>query len=269
LLGETRYDAAGVKLSSQYYLWLDSLPIGGLALTYNANGAVASSTRFYLHADHLNTPRLATNQAGEEIWRWASDAFGEGDAISAPNSGLQAINLRFPGQYFDSESGLHYNYFRDYDPETGRYVESDPIGLAGGVNTFGYVEGNPLVKTDPLGLWVVQALQIGARAVAAGGRGGAFSGPKQGASNILPPRGLAWNPGQGLTLPPLAPPMPATGDDNMCEPGEEPCEEEVKHCEQICENSMSDPNRQNVWGGSWNTCMMGCVSQRCGGNRAN
>ena len=69
LLGETRYDANGVKLSSQYYLWLDSLPIGGLALTYNASGAVASSTRFYLHADHLNTPRLATNQAGEEIWR--------------------------------------------------------------------------------------------------------------------------------------------------------------------------------------------------------
>lgn len=267
LLEETFYNTAGQQQSSQFYVWLDNLPLGGITVIYGANGAngaIASSEPFFLHFDHLGTPRVATNANLQPVWTWASDAFGIGAA-----SGSLTINLRFPGQYYDQESGLHYNYFRDYDPETGRYVESDPIGLDGGLNTFGYVEGNPLVKTDPLGLWVVQALQIGARAVAAGGRGGAFSGPKQGSSNILPPRGLAWNPGQGLTLPPLAPPMPATGDDNMCEPGEEPCEEEVKHCEQICENSMSDPNRQNVWGGSWNTCMMGCVSQRCGGNRAN
>ncbi|MCT7340664.1 RHS repeat-associated core domain-containing protein [Pseudomonas aeruginosa] len=60
------------------------------------------------------------------------------------SQGSTQVNLRFPGQYYDAESGLHYNYFRDYDPETGRYVESDPIGLAGGFNTFAYVGGNPL-----------------------------------------------------------------------------------------------------------------------------
>ncbi|MNQ71521.1 putative deoxyribonuclease RhsC [compost metagenome] len=152
LLGETRYNIQGVKLSSQYYLWLDAMPLGGIALDFDAAGAISSSTAFYLHADHLNTPRLATNQTQQEVWRWQSDAFGEGAATIPPGSGLNAINLRFPGQYYDSESGLHYNYFRDYDPQTGRYVESDPIGLRGGLNTYGYVGGNPVNIFDTYGL---------------------------------------------------------------------------------------------------------------------
>lgn len=110
---------------------------------------------YFVHTDHLNTPRLITSDTGQAVWSWANDdPYGN----NAPNenpagAGNFTCNLRLPGQYFDAELNTHYNYFRDYDPATGRYLESDPIGLAGGVNTYGYVGGNPLSHTDPLGLW--------------------------------------------------------------------------------------------------------------------
>ncbi len=149
LLGEAEHDGSGRKLRAQYYLWLDSLPLATIDADYDAQGKVGNPTLLYLHGDHLDTPRLATDASGQIAWQWQSDAFGRGEALS---QGSTQVNLRFPGQYYDAESGLHYNYFRDYDPETGRYVESDPIGLVGGLNTYGYVEGNPLGLSDPLGL---------------------------------------------------------------------------------------------------------------------
>ncbi|TEN71518.1 RHS repeat protein, partial [Pseudomonas aeruginosa] len=130
------------------YLWLDSLPLATIDADYDAQGKVGNPTLLYLHGDHLDTPRLATDASGQIAWQWQSDAFGRGEALS---QGSTQVNLRFPGQYYDAESGLHYNYFRDYDPETGRYVESDPIGLAGGLNTYVYVEGNPLAYVDEWG----------------------------------------------------------------------------------------------------------------------
>ena len=147
LLGEQLFNNQGAKVSGQYYIWLDSMPLGGVSVQYSTTGSISNTTPFYLHVDHLNTPRLATNQVQQTVWQWQSDAFGVGQA-----SGSLAINLRFPGQYFDQETGLHYNYFRDYDPETGRYVESDPIGLNGGLNTYAYVGSNPVGLVDPNGL---------------------------------------------------------------------------------------------------------------------
>ncbi|PAU64877.1 hypothetical protein BZL41_08300, partial [Pseudomonas sp. PIC25] len=124
-------------------------------LSYASDGTTLASNRlYYLHADHLNTPRLATDTQQRLLWSWNSDAFGVGPANPDVDGDGIAIDipLRFPGQLYDAHSALHYNYFRDYDPETGRYVESDPIGLNGGLNTYGYVEGNPIYYSDPSGL---------------------------------------------------------------------------------------------------------------------
>jgi RHS repeat-associated protein len=85
------------------------------------------------------------------VWQAKYDPYGKAMITTASITN----NLRFPGQYFDSETNLHYNYFRYYEPETGRYITSDPIGLSGGINTYGYVGGNPLSFYDPNGLgWI-------------------------------------------------------------------------------------------------------------------
>ena len=136
------YDVNGNAL--QEVIWFAGLPVA-VSQTDNL---------FYVYSDHLGTPRVITNQANTTVWQWQSDGFGKTAANEDPDGDGNpfAFNLRFAGQYYDVETGLHYNYFRDYDPSTGRYVQSDPIGLAGGLNTYGYVRGNPLKYVDALGL---------------------------------------------------------------------------------------------------------------------
>jgi RHS repeat-associated protein len=115
---------------------------------------VRQGTVYYLHTDQLGTPRAVTDTSKNVIWRWDSDPFGMMAANEDPDGdGTKfAFNLRFAGQYYDKETRLHYNYFRYYDPSTGRYITSDPIGLKGGLNTYGYVGGNPLIWIDQYGL---------------------------------------------------------------------------------------------------------------------
>jgi RHS repeat-associated protein len=138
LLGE--YSSTGALV--QETIWMGTLPVA----TLRPNGS--SVTIYYVHTDHLGTPRKITNPSGNTLmWRWDPDTFG-----SVAPTGTLTYNLRFPGQYSLGESGLYYNYFRDYDPQMGRYIESDPLGLAAGVNTYGYANNNPLTFADPTGL---------------------------------------------------------------------------------------------------------------------
>jgi len=113
-----------------------------------AGPTVQPANLLYIHADHLGSPQKLTNTTQAIAWDGVFDPFGEEVAIT----GLAAMPLRFPGQYADDETGFRYNFFRDYDPGVGRYVESDPIGLRGGINTYVYVDGNPIGATDELGL---------------------------------------------------------------------------------------------------------------------
>ncbi|TXH65378.1 MAG: RHS repeat protein [Lysobacteraceae bacterium] len=135
----------------QQAIWLDDLPVGLLV------GAGANQMLYYIEADALGAPRVVIDPIrNAAIWRWdlSGEAFGDGAPDEDPDGDGVAFvfDMRFPGQRYDAATGLNYNYFRDYDPETGRYVQSDPIGLGGGISTYGYVGGSPLSETDPFGL---------------------------------------------------------------------------------------------------------------------
>ena len=117
--------------------------------------AIRPSGVWMIHSDQLGTPRALVGTSGTIAWSWDSAAFGNTLQNSDPDGNLSHVYFdhRFPGQLYDSETQIHYNYFRDYDPSTGRYVQSDPIGLEGGINTYGYANQNPIRFVDPLGLY--------------------------------------------------------------------------------------------------------------------
>lgn len=164
---EVLYDESGKRLHSfvqstsgfganafREYVYLDDVPVA----TVDAAGIA------YLETDHLGTPRVAADPT-TNAWRWRwnffGTAFGE-HAPTLPASGALTLDLRYPGQVSDAETGLHYNYFRDYESATGRYIESDPIGLGGGISTYAYVSGRPLSFYDPNGLGVRRWIECGA-----------------------------------------------------------------------------------------------------------
>ena len=143
------YDQSG-HLVSEYgtsnkeYVWLGSVPIAVVDIVGT------QSKQSYVHADALGVPRALVDATGAIFWQWdyANNPFGE----QAPTSTGYEFNLRFPGQYFDAESGLNYNHHRYYEPAMGRYLQHDPAGLSAGPNPYAYVSGRPMASIDPAGL---------------------------------------------------------------------------------------------------------------------
>jgi RHS repeat-associated protein len=189
--------------------------------------AIMDGQRFAVHSDHLNTPRRLTDASNRPRWQWAYSAFGDVPAQSLPSAGVPTVsyNLRYPGQV-DDFNGLFYNFNRFYDPRVGRYTQSDPIGLEGGWNRFGYVEANPLLNIDPKGL-TIQPKPIG----------------PAGENNMSP-----------------RPDKP----DQVCFSND--CAKERQSCIAICTRARFDQDMPNVFGGSFQRCMRGCMPARCGGS---
>jgi RHS repeat-associated protein len=145
LIGE--YTGGGSLIEETVYV--GDIPVA--TLIPNGSGGV---NIFYVHTDQLNTPRkIAQPSSGTLAWRWDSDPFGTTSPNENPAGlGTFVFNLRYPGQYSQSETGLSYNYLRDYDPQVGRYLESDPIGQRGGINTYAYAREDAISRSDPSGL---------------------------------------------------------------------------------------------------------------------
>jgi RHS repeat-associated protein len=131
----------GNGVYSREVIWLGNIPI---AQVRNVSG---TATLYWIHADPLGTPRIITDGTGGTVWQRTQEPFGENDVVSNPVGAY--TNLRFDGQFTDTLTGLSYNLMRDYDPSIGRYTTADPIGIAGGLNRYGYGMNNPLVWTDP------------------------------------------------------------------------------------------------------------------------
>ena len=142
-------ESDGTGAAIREYLYLGDLPLAVVDHT-----GVGSAALYHVHADHLGTPRVMTDGTKAVVWDAVFKPFGEVASLS----GTAVNDNRFPGQLADAVAGFHYNYFRDYDPTTGRYMQSDPIGLEGGLNTYAYVFSDPIHLIDPKGL---EALVIG------------------------------------------------------------------------------------------------------------
>lgn len=144
--GRLTGEYSGTGAAQTEYIYLDAIPVG----------VVKGGVMYYVETDHLGTPRQVVKPATNAVvWKWdfLQNTFGNSAPDQDPDgdSVQFSLGLRFPGQYADAETGLNYNYLRDYEPELGRYVESDPIGLAGDTATYAYARNNAFLYVDKKG----------------------------------------------------------------------------------------------------------------------
>lgn len=129
------------------YIYLDGEPVA----------KAAGSTLSFIHTDHLATPKLMTDAAGAVTWSIKTRPFGDNATITRTDT----LNLRFPGQYYDWETSLHQNWWREYNPGIGRYMQVDPLPIesrpTGDTTAYSYVGNRPIVHTDPSGQGPIEA----------------------------------------------------------------------------------------------------------------
>jgi RHS repeat-associated protein len=129
--------STGVSTLLREYVWLDGEPVA----------VIEGGSIYYVRSDHIGRPVFATNASGAVVWTLKYLPFG-----GVESSTGTPIAARFPGQWFQAESGLHQNWMREYDPTTGRYLQADPLGLVDGASLYAYAWQSPLRWVDPMGL---------------------------------------------------------------------------------------------------------------------
>ncbi|MDQ3160790.1 MAG: RHS repeat-associated core domain-containing protein, partial [Pseudomonadota bacterium] len=274
-------------------IWLDDLPVGVMV------GATTSQKLHYIEPDHLGTPRVVIDPVRDvAVWTWdlKGEAFGNTVPNQDPDTNGTAFvfNMRYPGMRADSASGLYQNGQRDYEAATGRYPESDVVGLLGGISTYGYAVSNPMTWFDPDGMQARPSPQ-------------APPGPGRFTPPNLPPAndpifGPERVPGGGSVLRMCMNPITAAivlmgmpsnigqperncSDDPRkerpeCRDGDDGCEKEWREARRLCQQLIYEQMLQaagrrkkrsvtGVTGGYTDVeeCARGLVSERCGGNR--
>lgn len=236
---------------------------------YRCRSNIAQKPGFILqvHTDHLGSPR-AVSEGVTVLWRWEGDAFGNTAAnedVDA-DTNLLTMPLRFPGQYKDPESGLNYNYFRDYNPATGRYVQSDPIGLIGGLNTYGYVGASPLMYYDPEGKFAIFAPLILALGEISLPATSALGGAAFLSVGAMIYGGVSDSAAAGSGAGAEKKGWPTTKEEE-CKGDDPDCARERAECLVMCAEAAGDTDRKHVYGGSMAQCMLNCLPVKCGGAR--
>ena len=239
LSGRLLVEADNTGATLREYIWIDDLP---LAVVSDVNSG--NPNLYYVHGDQLNRPIKMTDASKAVVWDAVYLPFGAVLSITGP----AANNLRFPGQYFLIESGLHYSWYRHYDPTLGRYTQPDPLGFVDGPVLYAYARAAPTTEVDPNGLQIVI--------------------PRPGMTPVPPGVFDEWRKyaDQGMK-----------GLWNFCRRaigalngGEDPdCNEEWEAARARCEKELSKPNpNRGITGGyrDVENCARGHVSARCGGN---